>query len=124
MTVSQIAGTAGEEAPMFNFNISLLYALLFVLALIFTDTILGIAVSIKNQTFSIDKLPRFLETEVLPYYISLVVLGLLAQLKDMQNLGTTAAAWSAIAAYTAKIVWVDILAKVKELFGINVPSPQ
>jgi hypothetical protein len=101
---------------MFSFDITLMYALLFVLTLIFVDVVLGVAVSLQNGTFSLAKLPVFLETQILPYYMSLIILSLLAQLKDVQSIGTMALAWSSIAAYTVKIIWVDILSKVKTLF--------
>jgi hypothetical protein len=104
---------------MFSINPDLLYALLFVLALIFVDIVLGIAISLQNGTFNIEKLPSFLETQILPYYMSLLALVFLAQLKDIQNLGTTSLAWAALAAYAAKMIWVDIASKVKTLFGVG-----
>lgn len=104
---------------MFVVDVKLLQALAFVLVLVFVDVMLGIAISLKIGTFRLDKLPRFLQTEILPYFLSLASLVGLAQVKDIQNLGTTALAWAAIVAYISKMVFVDIKQKVFELFGVK-----
>jgi hypothetical protein len=107
---------------MFSIDLNLLYALLFVLALILVDVVLGIAVALKDGTFDLAKLPQFLKTQILPYFISLFSLALLAQVKDIQSLGTVALAWAAITAYVAKVLFVDLLGKLKTLFGFDVTA--
>lgn len=102
---------------MFAVDFKLLQALVFVLVLVFVDVILGIAIALKSGTFKLAKLPHFLQTEILPYFLSLTSLVGLAQVKDIQNLGTTALAWAAIVAYISKMVFVDIKQKVVNLFG-------
>jgi hypothetical protein len=105
---------------MFSIDMNLFYALLFVLALIAVDVLLGIAVALQTGTFEVKKLPQFLQTSILPYFISLFSLVLLAQFKDLQNLGTSALAWAVITAYVAKVLFVDLLGKLKTLFGFDV----
>lgn len=107
---------------MFALDLNLLYALLFVLALIVVDVLLGVSVALKNGTFDLKKLPQFLKTQILPYFLSLSSLVGLAQLKDLQNLGTVAVAWAAIVTYVAKFIWVDIRQKLKALLGVDVIS--
>lgn len=102
---------------MFAVDVKLLQALAFVLVLVAVDVLLGISLSIKSGTFKLEKLPRFLQTEILPYFLSLTSLVGLAQVKDIQNLGTTALAWAAIVTYISKMVFVDIKQKVVSLFG-------
>lgn len=104
---------------MLVIDLNLLYALLFVLVLIIVDVLLGVSVALKNGTFDLKKLPQFLKTQILPYFLSLSSLVGLAQLKDLQNLGTVAVAWAAIMAYAAKMLWVDIGQKLKTLFGVD-----
>jgi hypothetical protein len=104
---------------MFAVDVTLMKALVFLLALILVDTILGICVSIRaGQPFSFRELPRFLQTEVLPYYLSLLALSFLSMLEDVQEYGTKPIAWVIVVAYGGKIV-VEIKSKVIKLFGVN-----
>lgn len=102
---------------MFTLDLALLQAMVFLLALIVVNVILGVAISIRQGNFEIDKLPRFLTTEVLPYYLSLAALSLLAMVQDVQNYGTKPLAWASIVAYSSRVVFVEIRKKVVELFG-------
>jgi len=111
---------------MFVLNLSLIYALLCVLALICLNVILGVAVSFKNGTFSLEKLPKFLQSEVLPYGLSLSGLVAAAQI-DLSSLAGSVStiagstlqviAWTAIGAYVGKMV-EEIAGKIVTLFGV------
>lgn len=113
---------------MFVLNLSLIYALLCVLGLICLNVLLGVAVSFKNGTFSLEKLPKFLQSEVLPYGLSLSGLVAAAQI-DFTSLAASVStiasntlpviAWTAIAAYVAKML-EEIFAKIMTLFGVEV----
>lgn len=94
-------------------------ALVFVLAMVLANVILGIALAIKDGTFRVRELPRFLRTEILPYYLGLLALAALAQVEDLQGLGTKPLAWAAIAAYAGRVVFGEIKDKVFELFGVG-----
>ena len=98
---------------MLSPNPALIDALLVVLALIVLDAVLGIAVSLQTRSFDIEQLPDFLATQILPYYIPLASLTLLAQLTVTQNIGTVSVAWAAIVAYALRLICVDIAYKLK-----------
>jgi len=98
-------------------DLALLKAMVFLFALIVVNVILGVAISIRQGDFEIDKLPRFLSTEVLPYYLSLTALALLAMVQDVQDYGTKPLAWASIVAYGSRVVFVELRKKVAELFG-------
>lgn len=102
---------------MFTLDTALLKAMVFLLALIFVNVILGVAISIRQGNFEIEKLPRFLSTEVMPYYLSLAALALLAMVQDVQNLGTKPLAWVSITAYGSRVVFVELKKKLEVLFG-------
>lgn len=102
---------------MFTLDLALLRAMVFLLALIIVNVILGVAISIRQGNFEIEEIPRFLRTEVLPYFLSLAALVLLAMVEDVQNLGTKALAWASIAAYGSRFVFVELKKKVEVLFG-------
>lgn len=106
---------------MFELDRALLEALLFLLALILADVILGISIALREKEFDFEELPRFLRTQVLPYYLSIISLSFLAMIKDVQGFGTQAIAWAVIAAYAAKLVFKDLAGKVKKLFGVTIP---
>ena len=106
----------------------LIYALLAVLVLIFLNVLLGVAIALKDGSFSLPKLPRSLETEVLPYGLSLTALAGAAQLNFSylaSNVSTITAdtlaviAWAAIGAYVLKMLQ-EIGQKICALFGIKV----
>lgn len=104
---------------MFAVDVALVKALIFLLFLILVDTVLGICVSIREgQPFSFKELPRFLQTEVLPYYLSLLALSFLSMVEDAQEYGTKPIAWVVVVAYGGKIT-VEIKNKVVKLFGVN-----
>jgi hypothetical protein len=115
---------------MFNVNIGLIYALLGVLALIFLNVILGVAIAIRDGTFDLQKLPEFLKTEVLPYGMSLTALAGAAQINfsylaaNVSTITTdalVALAWTAIGAYVLKLVQ-EIGQKIFKLFGAKAPE--
>jgi len=109
---------------MFELNMALVEALVFLLVLVLVDVILGIMISLRDRKFDVGELPRFLRTQVLPYYVSIISLSFLAMVKDVQGFGTQAIAWTVIAAYAAKLVFRDIVGKIKELFGVTVQPKQ
>ncbi len=102
---------------MFSIDIILLQVLAFMLVLIIVNVILGVAIAIRGGTFRIEALPRFLQTEVLPYYLSLLALAGMAMMQDIQQYGTKPLAWAAIVAYGSRIVFVELKDKVVVLFG-------
>jgi hypothetical protein len=55
---------------VFNQAVASLFVFLAVLILI--NTLLGISLALKKETFKWTELPRFLKTEVLPYYLTLL----------------------------------------------------
>lgn len=66
-----------------SFDTTILYSLYVSLAFILVDTIFGVLLSIKNKTFNISDLPKFISTAVLPYIGGLVILAIFANyLKD------------------------------------------
>ncbi len=116
-----------KMSNLFVLNTALIYTLLSVFGLIALDLILGIAVALQAKTFSLQVLPQFLETEVLPYGLSLSALVGAAQL-NMSALAAGANlssaflvdfAWAALGAYILRIV-SEIAAKLFTLFGITV----
>lgn len=102
---------------MFQFDLALIQALVFLLVLIIVNTILGVAIAIRQGTFQVEALPRFLQTEVLPYYLSLATLAALAMVQDVQQYGTKPLAWAAIVAYGSRVIFVELREKVVTLFG-------
>lgn len=102
---------------MFTLDLALLKAMVFLFALIVVNVILGVAIAIRQGKFEIDKLPRFLSTEVLPYYLALAALSPLAMVQDVQNFGTKPLAWASIVAYGSRVVFVELRKKVEVLFG-------
>jgi len=105
---------------MFELDINLIKALIFLSFLILADIILGISISLKNNEFNIEKLPNFLKTEVLPYYLSILSLSFLSMIEDVQGLGFQAITWTAIVAYGSKVIFVEIKNKISLLFNIDV----
>ena len=112
---------------MLSLNLSLVYALLGILGLICLDVVFGVAVALKDGTFSLQKLPQFLATKILPYFLSLAALVAVAQLNlsaYASNLGIAAdalvvIAWAALSAYALKL-FQEIGQKLLTLFGINI----
>lgn len=102
---------------MFNIDMALLQALAVLVALVFVDTLLGVAIALRKGEFSLGELPRFLATEVLPYLVGLAGLVFLAMFEDIQQLGFKALAWAAVVAYGSRVVFVELREKVVTLFG-------
>lgn len=117
---------------MFILNLSLIYALLGVLALIVLNVILGVAIAIQTGTFSLQKLPQFLSNEVLPYGLSLSALigaaqlnltPLAANVSTITSDSLTVIAWAAVSAYVLRMIQ-EIGQKIFALFGIQVTEKQ
>ena len=100
-------------------DIALLQALVFLLLLITVDVILGMAIALRDKKFSLAKVPGFLQTEVLPYYLGILAITSLAMVEDTQQFGTVPLAWAVIVAYGSKTVLVEIKGKVFNLFGVS-----
>ena len=94
-------------------------ALVFLLLLIIVDVILGMAIALRNKKFSLAEIPRFLQTEVLPYYLGVLAVVGLAMVEDTQQFGTVPLAWAVILAYGSRTVFVEIRVKVFDLFGVS-----
>lgn len=105
---------------MFTVDLALLQALVFLLLLIIVDVILGMAIALRDKTFNLAEVPRFLQTEVLPYYLGVLAVVGLAMVEDMQQFGTVPLAWTVIVAYGSRTVFVEIRKKVFVLFGVLV----
>jgi len=104
---------------MLAIDFALLQALVFLLLLIVVDVILGISIALKEKRFSLAELPRFLQTEVLPYYLGVLAVVGLAMFEDVQQFGTVPLAWAVVVAYGSKVVFVEIRQKVFVLFGVE-----
>lgn len=102
---------------MIAYDPALLQALVFLLLLIVVDVILGMAIALRDKTFSLAEVPRFLQTEVLPYYLGVLAVAGLAMVDDVQQFGTVPLAWAVIVAYGSKVVFVEIRKKIVLLFG-------
>lgn len=60
------------------FDTAIMKCLIVALATIFLDVIMGILLSVKNGSFSLNKLPQFLATNIVPYMGGLIVLAVFA----------------------------------------------
>jgi len=107
---------------LFSLDLMLLKALIFLLILIVVDVVIGIAIAIKKKEFELEKLPQFLYTEVLPYYMSTLALGGLAMVEDIQGFGTKPIAWAVVVAYGSKLIFIEIRQKVMFMFGVKLPK--
>lgn len=83
-----------------------------VLSLVLADFVFGVLVSLKNGDFSASKLPKFVETSLLPYIGGLLVLALFSN----ANAGLGALFFTIAATITVKFL-ADITSKVTKLFG-------
>ena len=99
------------------FGYDLLNVVTAVLVLIIIDVLLGIIQSVKEHTFDVRKLPQFLETMVLPYGGSLIVLLLGASFSD----GVKGMLVAAAGAVTAKVL-TEIKDKLVTVFGFSLPK--
>ncbi|HBX22684.1 MAG TPA: hypothetical protein DEF34_03450 [Desulfotomaculum sp.] len=105
---------------MMAYDPALMQALVFLMMLILVDVFLGGAIAIRAGTFSLAELPRFLQTEVLPYYMGVLAVVGLAMVDDVQHFGTVPLAWAVITAYGSKVVFVEIRKKIFILFKVSV----
>lgn len=99
---------------MFNLSPEVVSALVVVLCTILVDTGLGVTLALKEGTFDIRKLPRFLETAVLPYVGSLVILALGSSNPEIKIVFFSASGF-AVLKYIA-----EIKDKVQQIFGADV----
>lgn len=97
---------------------ALLQALVFLLLLIIVDVILGMAIALRDKKFNLNEVPRFLQSEVLPYYLGILAITGLAMVEDTQQFGTVPLAWTVIVAYGSRTVFVEIKGKIFVLFGV------
>lgn len=123
-----------DLSTIFSTNIALFYWLLGIVGLIAIDVCLGISLAIKSETFSVDKLPQFINTKVSAYLIGLSVLvgaaqvdftALLSQatLGAVTNIGFVGIAGTALGTYTIQL-FNEIVKKINTLFGTNVVTNQ
>ncbi|MDO7787106.1 hypothetical protein [Desulforamulus aquiferis] len=103
---------------MIVLDIALVKALVFLLLLIVVNVILGCCIALRKGELALNDLPRFLRTEVLPYYVGILALACMAMIEDVQAYGTQPLAWAAIVAYGTRTVFVEIKGKVFVLFGV------
>lgn len=90
-----------------------------VLSLILADFVFGVLVSLRNGDFKASKLPRFVETSLIPYIGGLLVLALFSNI----NAELGALFFTIAATITVKFL-ADITAKVTQLFnGLQIQSP-
>jgi flagellar biosynthesis protein FliQ len=88
-----------ESLPVFT-------VLVYVVVAIFVDAIFGAILSIKEDSFDLKELPRFLGTNLLPYVVGLFILAVVAEYQGevFQYLFYT----------TAMFVIIRYIAKLKE----------
>lgn len=92
-----------------------------VLGLILADFVFGVLVSLRNGNFQASKLPRFVETSLIPYIGGLLALALFSN----ANAELGALFFTIAATITVKFL-ADITAKVTQLFNgiqIQIQSP-
>ncbi|MCG8401986.1 MAG: hypothetical protein MJA84_10340 [Firmicutes bacterium] len=104
---------------MFIIDTVLLQALFTVLLLIIVDALLGLALALREGTFKLSEAPRFLRTEILPYYTAILALAGMSMIEDIHQLGMKSVTWTVIAIYTARILFTEIRQKLVKLFKIN-----
>jgi len=111
---------------VFSINLTILTALLAFQVPIAADTLLGVLVAFRSNTFSIGYLGHFIESVVLPYDGGLAVLGVLSALTingvPAMDGAVTGFFASALAAATA-MLGRDIVAKLGSLLGPAAPPP-
>jgi hypothetical protein len=129
LSASGLATPAGKEIQMslIILVLPLVYSLPCILGLILLDLVLGIGAAVKTNTFNVNTLPQFLQTQVLMYYLPIIVLVALAQVNWAYfgtNMGITtaamvAASWTAITFYVVKILFANIVLNFAVIFGIT-----
>lgn len=88
------------------------------LGLILVDVVLGILVSITQKTFDPRKLPSFLQSSILPYVGSLMILALASWIPAMQALF-----FAATAAVSVKFL-ADIKDKIVQMTGAKTDNTE
>lgn len=119
-----------DLSNLLTLNINLIYALLGIVGLIALNVIFGIALSLKDKSFNIEKLPQFINTEITAYLLGLTALVGASQIDfatlltatggTIANLGFTGMAITALGTYGTRLL-VDLGKKFSILFGIGTP---
>lgn len=86
-----------------DLDMTILYTLLAALSVIFIDTLLGIVKAIAAGDFDLRYLPKFLQTALLPYVGSLLILAVFAVLVAEIKALLMASAAFVIAKFLAEI---------------------
>lgn len=86
------------------------------LVVLFLDVIFGILIALRNSEFDIRELPGFLKTDVLPYLLGIIVLGMAFEITSLGMI-ETGVMLAAVGAWTLKIV-ADLIVKVRKLFSV------
>lgn len=100
----------------------MLTGLLTVVALVFTDAILGAVSALMAYTFSWAKLGQFVETNLMPYLVGLLALAVVSLLPTGQQGALQVAFYAALAASDVKFL-ADIVQKIAS-FGVPVQKAQ
>lgn len=88
---------------VFDLDVTILYTLLAALSVVLIDTLLGIVKAIAAGNFDLRYLPRFLQTTLLPYVGSLLILAVFAVLVAEIKALLMASATFVIAKFLAEI---------------------
>ncbi|MDP3487303.1 MAG: hypothetical protein Q8S19_05135 [Bacillota bacterium] len=97
---------------LFVFDMTIVWTLLTVLALIVLDTLLGVTIAFSKGTFDPRQLPAFLKNNLLPYVGALSLLAIGAMSLDVIKALFFASAAAAIAKFLA-----DVKDKLMSIFG-------
>jgi hypothetical protein len=103
-------------------NMEIVWALVGLVGLVLLDAVLGVSIALKRGDFAWSEVARTLKVNILPYIISLAALGAVASFARAGPADVMAGFFYAFAtAYTIKLM-ADLTGKVKQLFGIDVPT--
>jgi hypothetical protein len=95
-----------------TFDPTILNSLLVVLASILLDTVMGVFLAIKTNTFNLSKLPQFLASNVFPYVGGLIILAVFANyITDLNYLF-----YAAVGLVTVKFSKEALIDKIQTLF--------
>lgn len=114
------AMATGEITDYVGPSVGIWASLVVVSVAIALDTILGIMLGIKDKTFDVALLPKFLLTGVLPFIGSLLVMAVLAHYIAAPFAGMF---YTAVATVVAKYIG-DIWEKLRLLFGASLVTPE
>jgi len=98
-------------------NTGILWSLFGLAAALIVDQALGAAIAYKRGEFSWSELPRTLANNILPYFVPLLVIGILASLEGSAATGFLGIYSALAAGYGAKLM-AEIGGKVRELYGV------